>query len=38
MSKEDAERLLNSIQDDEKREHRNMQRRHRDKVHVEQDW
>jgi hypothetical protein len=38
MSKEDAERLLNSIQDDEKREHRNMQRRHRDKVRVEQDW
>ena len=38
MSKEDAERLLNSIQDDEKKEHRQMQRRYRKKVEVEQDW
>lgn len=38
MSREDAERLLNSVQDDEKKEHRQMQRRHRKKVEVEQDW
>lgn len=38
MSKEDAERLLNSVQDDEKKEHKNMQRRYRKKVEVEQDW
>lgn len=38
MSKEDAERLLNSIQDDEKKEHRQMQRRYRKKVEVDQDW
>jgi Ca-activated chloride channel family protein len=38
MSKEDAERLLNSIQDDEKKEHKQQQRRFRKKVEVEQDW
>lgn len=38
MSKEDAERLLNSIQDDEKKEHKQQQRRFRKKAEVEQDW
>ncbi len=38
MSKEDAERLLNSYQDDEKREHQNMQHRQRKPVSVEKDW
>jgi hypothetical protein len=38
MSKEDAERLLNSIQDDEKKEHKQQQRRYRKKIEVEQDW
>ena len=38
MSKEEAERLLNSYQDDEKREQKNMQRRSRKPVEVEEDW
>jgi hypothetical protein len=38
MSKEEAERLLNSYQDDEKREQKNMQRRYRKQVQVEEDW
>jgi Ca-activated chloride channel homolog len=38
MSKEEAERLLNSYQDDEKREQKNMQRRYRKQVEVEEDW
>ena len=38
MSKEDAERLLNSIQDDEKKEHRQQQKRYRKRPEVEQDW
>lgn len=38
MSKEDAERLLNSYQDDEKREQKNMQKRYRKPVEVEEDW
>jgi single-stranded DNA-binding protein len=38
MSKEEAERLLNSYQDDEKREQKNMQRRNRKQVEVEEDW
>jgi len=38
MSKEEAERLLNSYQDDEKREQKNMQRRYRKPVEVEEDW
>jgi hypothetical protein len=38
MSKEDAERLLNSIQDDEKKEHRQQQKRWRKRPEVEQDW
>lgn len=38
MSKEDAERLLNSIQDDEKKEHRQQQKRWRKRPDVEQDW
>ena len=38
MSKEEAERLLNSYQDDEKREHQQMQHRQRKKVDVEEDW
>ncbi len=38
MSKEDAERLLNSYQDDEKKEHRNMQNKQRKRVQVEKDW
>lgn len=38
MSKEEAERLLNSYQDDEKREQKDMQKRYRKKVEVEEDW
>jgi Ca-activated chloride channel family protein len=38
MSKEEAERLLNSYQDDEKREQKNMQRRYRKQAEVEEDW
>jgi single-stranded DNA-binding protein len=38
MSKEEAERLLNSYQDDEKREHQQMQHRQRKPVEVEKDW
>jgi len=38
MSKEEAERLLNSYQDDEKREQKNMQKRNRKQVEVEEDW
>lgn len=38
MSKEEAERLLNSYQDDEKREQKNMQKRYRKPVEVEEDW
>ncbi|MBW8889722.1 MAG: hypothetical protein JF616_18345 [Fibrobacteres bacterium] len=38
MSKEEAERLLNSYQDDEKREQKNMQKRSRKQVEVEEDW
>lgn len=38
MSKEDAERLLNSYQDDEKREQKNLQRRYRKQMEVEEDW
>lgn len=38
MSKEEAERLLNSYQDDEKREQKNLQRRYRKPVEVEEDW
>jgi hypothetical protein len=38
MSKEEAERLLNSYQDDEKREQKNLQRRNRRPVQVEEDW
>ena len=38
MSKEEAERLLNSYQDDEKREQKNMQKRFRKPVEVEEDW
>ena len=38
MSKEEAERLLNSYQDDEKREHQQMQRKQKRPVEVEQDW
>lgn len=38
MSKEEAERLLNSYQDDEKREHQQMQRKQKRSVEVEQDW
>jgi Ca-activated chloride channel homolog len=37
MSKEEAERLLNSYQDDEKKEQKNKQRRGRP-VEVEEDW
>lgn len=38
MSKEEAERLLNSYQDDEKREQKNLQKRYRKPVEVEEDW
>jgi hypothetical protein len=38
MSKEDAERLLNSYQDDEKREQKNLQRRNHRSTDVEEDW
>jgi Ca-activated chloride channel homolog len=38
MSKEEAERLLNSYQDDEKREQKDMQKRYRKRVEVEEDW
>lgn len=38
MSKDEAERLLNSYQDDEKREHQQMQHRQRKPVEVEKDW
>jgi len=38
MSKEEAERLLNSYQDDEKREQKNMQKRYRKQAEVEEDW
>ena len=38
MSKEEAERLLNSYQDDEKREHQQMQKRQRRPVETEKDW
>lgn len=38
LSKEEAERLLNSYQDDEKREHQEMQRRQKSPVGVEKDW
>jgi hypothetical protein len=38
MSKEEAERLLNSYQDDEKREQKDMQKRYRKRVEAEQDW
>jgi Ca-activated chloride channel homolog len=38
MSKEEAERLLNSYQDDEKREQKEMQKRYRKRVEVEEDW
>ncbi len=38
MSKEEAERLLNSYQDDEKREHQQMQKRNSKPVEVEKDW
>jgi hypothetical protein len=38
MSKDEAERLLNSYQDDEKREQKNLQRRSRKQVEVEEDW
>ncbi|HKP97498.1 MAG TPA: hypothetical protein VJ385_17265 [Fibrobacteria bacterium] len=38
MSKEEAERLLNSYQDDEKREQKQMQKRNRRPVEVEEDW
>ncbi|MDB5103032.1 MAG: hypothetical protein JWP91_721 [Fibrobacteres bacterium] len=38
MSKEEAERLLNSYQDDEKREQKNMQKRNRRPIEVEEDW
>jgi Ca-activated chloride channel family protein len=38
MSKDEAERLLNSYQDDEKREQKNMQKRSRKPVEVEEDW
>jgi Ca-activated chloride channel family protein len=38
MSKEEAERLLNSYQDDEKREQKQMQKRNRQPVEVEEDW
>jgi len=38
MSKDEAERLLNSYQDDEKREHEQMHRRQRKPVEVEKDW
>jgi Ca-activated chloride channel family protein len=38
MSKEEAERLLNSYQDDEKREQKDMQKRYRKRVETEQDW
>jgi single-stranded DNA-binding protein len=38
LSKEEAERLLNSYQDDEKREHQEMQRRQKRPVGVEKDW
>jgi Ca-activated chloride channel family protein len=37
MSKEEAERLLNSYQDDEKKEHSRMGRKSR-KVEVQEDW
>ncbi len=38
MSKEEAERLLNSYQDDEKREQKNIQKRFKKPVEVEEDW
>jgi hypothetical protein len=38
MSKEEAERLLNSYQDDEKREQKNLQKRYKKPVEVEEDW
>ncbi|MDB5048540.1 MAG: Ca-activated chloride channel family protein [Fibrobacteres bacterium] len=38
MSKEEAERLLNSYQDDEKREQKQLQKRNRQPVEVEEDW
>jgi hypothetical protein len=38
MSKDEAERLLNSYQDDEKREQKQMQKRNRRPVEVEEDW
>ena len=38
MSKEEAERLLNSYQDDEKREQKDMQKRYRKRVEIEEDW
>ncbi len=38
MSKDEAERLLNSYQDDEKREQKQMQKRNRGSVEVEEDW
>lgn len=38
MSKEEAERLLNSYQDDEKREQKNLRQRYRKQAEVEQDW
>jgi hypothetical protein len=38
MSKEEAERLLNSYQDDEKREQKNLQKRFKKPVEVEEDW
>ncbi|GEM_PF-1435572 len=38
MSKDEAERLLNSYQDDEKREQKNMHKRNRQPVEVEEDW
>jgi Ca-activated chloride channel family protein len=38
MSKEDAERLLNSYQDDEKREQKQMRQHQRRPVEVEEDW
>jgi Ca-activated chloride channel homolog len=38
MSKEEAERLLNSYQNDEKQEHEQMQRRQKGPIEVEKDW
>jgi Ca-activated chloride channel homolog len=38
LTKEEAERLLNSYQDDEKREHQQMQQKQRRPVDTEMDW